>query len=168
MVPVMFVGCASNVGSRSDMTVHKRENYTKQITDIIIGIKKDDLPIEFSAPLASNLKSLLSQRGITADVRTTSALDINPISQAEIMKHTYSMFCAKTHGLLTYSGALIELTLNCKLIENNSDMVVMLADIVIKKGWGFGFAQNEAENANQEILTKLEETGLISKLNSSR
>lgn len=160
LISLELVGCATS-GSIPKVTLNTRTGYSQKVSDVIVGIKTDGIPATFTIPFVSNLRVLFAQHQVNADVHAISELDLDPLTQAQIRKFSFSMFCIPTK---TFSNqyALQSITMNCTLTEIQKNIVVMKADVIAQKGWGFGFGQNEAEHATQELIKQMEQAGLIS------
>jgi len=154
-----LAGCAT-IGSTSNVTVNKRAGYSQQIDEVFVAIKIDGIPQTFSIPFVSNLQSDLQSRGVKADVKAISELDLDPVKEGDIEKHHYIMVCIPTK---TFSDqyALRSVTMNCTLSETEKKLVVMKADATANKGWGFGFGENEAQHVAQKLIDEMEGAGLI-------
>ena len=57
--------------------------------------------------------------------------------------------------------ALLSITMNCTLSETKKNLVVMKADAIAHKGWGFGFGENEAQHVAQKLTDEMVGAGLI-------
>lgn len=148
------------MGSTSNVVVNKRGGYTKKIADMIVAIKVDGIPKEFSSQLVSNLQTDLQNHGVKVLVKAISELDLDPLREGEVETYSYVMTCVPTK---TFSNqyALQSITMNCTLSETKMKLVVMKADATAHKGWGFGFGENEAQHVAQKLTDEMEVAGLI-------
>jgi hypothetical protein len=159
-IVLLLTGC-STVGSTSNVVTNVRQGYSQKVEDIIGVIKVDGIPKAFSAPLVADIQAQLEQRGVKADIRPVSDLDLNPLRNSDVLPFKYLIVCVPTK-LFSTNHVLQSVTMNCTLSETKTRLVVMKADATANKGWGFGFGENEADHVTKKLLKTMEENGLIS------
>lgn len=150
-------GCG---GATPQVSVNVRPDYSRQLKDVFIVVRTDGIPAEFSSVFVANLDRLLTERGVETQVRQMTALDLNPVSDAELESHEHVLFIRPTH-VLSNQYAVQSVTMNCTLLEVDTELMVMRADVVANKGWGTGFSKDEAENATAELVRHMAERRLL-------
>lgn len=156
LILVVFAsGCAT-----PHVSVNIRPEYSRQLQNVFVVVRTDGIPAEFSNVFVSSLDRLLTERGVETEVRQTGGLDLNPVTEADFESHEHVLFIRPTH-VISNQYAVQSVTMNCTLVEVESELMVMRADVVANKGWGSGFSKDEAENATAELVRRMEEGRLL-------
>jgi hypothetical protein len=152
-------GCAT-IGSTPSVAMNVRQDYTKDLQSVFVVLRTDEIPSIFVDHFATSLEQLLEARGVTTQLALVSELDLRPVTREDARDYSHVMVIRPTQ-LHSNQHALQSVTMNCSLLESDSELLVMRAEVVANKGWGFGFGESEAVNATQELVRQMEQRGLV-------
>jgi hypothetical protein len=166
-ISLWLTGCY-HTSTYPNASINKIDNYHRRIDEILVVLNSENIPKDNIDPLVSNLKKMLDQHDVTSVISISSNIDLNPITQNQISKNNFYMFCDR-QDIINYDnspnkyGVIQNKPPSFKLICTLTDTKINLVVMKFITNWTspYDAVNRTSELLAKEIVNNLERTNFL-------